>query len=84
MITLRPCGTEAAYVRHLRYGEKPCEACRKVHARKHALRQNVRVADPAAADRAGHGKASTYNNYRCRCPRCTEAQRIKNRRRRKT
>ncbi|MDR1266595.1 MAG: hypothetical protein LBK42_13820 [Propionibacteriaceae bacterium] len=24
---LRPCGTQAAYRRHLRHGEKPCGAC---------------------------------------------------------
>ena len=26
--TLRPCGTEAAYARHRRNGESPCDACR--------------------------------------------------------
>jgi hypothetical protein len=25
----KPCGTEAAYRRHLRHGEQPCEACTK-------------------------------------------------------
>ena len=25
---LRPCGTTAAYARHIRRGEKPCDACR--------------------------------------------------------
>lgn len=29
----RPCGTPAAYRRHQRHGEKPCEACRQAHAR---------------------------------------------------
>lgn len=29
---LRPCGTEAAYQRHLRHGEEPCEACDRAHA----------------------------------------------------
>lgn len=26
---LKPCGTVAAHARHLRYGEKPCDACRE-------------------------------------------------------
>ncbi|WP_035796387.1 hypothetical protein [Kitasatospora mediocidica] len=26
--TLRPCGTSAAYARHRRHGETPCEPCR--------------------------------------------------------
>lgn len=29
--TLQPCGTHAAYVRHLRHGEVPCEACTKAN-----------------------------------------------------
>lgn len=28
---LRPCGTVAAYVRHLRHGEEPCDDCRKAN-----------------------------------------------------
>lgn len=32
-LTLKPCGTEAAYVRHLRRGERPCQACRDAHSR---------------------------------------------------
>jgi len=31
-LTLRPCGTEAAYVRHLRRSERPCQACRDAHS----------------------------------------------------
>jgi hypothetical protein len=81
-VRLRPCGTESAYVRHLRYGERPCAECRRAHAAGHARRSSRRASDPAAADRAGHGRASTYNNYACRCPACTEAQRRKNARRR--
>lgn len=27
-----PCGTRAAYERHRRHGEKPCDACRKANA----------------------------------------------------
>jgi hypothetical protein len=30
---LQPCGTEAAYRRHLKYGEEPCEPCREAFLR---------------------------------------------------
>ena len=30
MAELRPCGTSAAYKRHLRHGETPCPECRAV------------------------------------------------------
>ncbi len=33
--TLAPCGTTAAYARHLRHGETPCDACRKANAERH-------------------------------------------------
>lgn len=29
---MRPCGTTAAYARHLRRNEPPCDECRQVHA----------------------------------------------------
>lgn len=32
----RPCGTTAAYKRHIRRGEKPCEECRQAEKRRHA------------------------------------------------
>ena len=28
---LKPCGTTAAYQRHLRHGETPCDACREAN-----------------------------------------------------
>lgn len=28
---LQPCGTQAAWQRHRKHGEKPCEACREAH-----------------------------------------------------
>ena len=33
--TLAPCGTTAAYARHLRHGEQPCDACREANAERH-------------------------------------------------
>lgn len=32
----KPHGTTAAYRRHFRLGEKPCEPCRQAEARRHA------------------------------------------------
>jgi len=31
---VKPCGTLAAYRRHYRHGEQPCEACKKANARR--------------------------------------------------
>lgn len=30
---VKPCGTFAAYRRHLRHGEQPCESCRQASVR---------------------------------------------------
>lgn len=46
---LRPCGTVAAYQRHLRRGETPCEACRfEWSAATKAARQRRREAEASA------------------------------------
>lgn len=47
-----------------------CSECRAAHAREQVRIRAERRADPARADRAGHGKRTTYNNYGCRCPEC--------------
>jgi hypothetical protein len=39
---LQPCGTEAAYARHLKYGEPTDEACRKAH-RAHKNKNRMRT-----------------------------------------
>ncbi|WP_413102275.1 hypothetical protein [Streptomyces sp. Inha503] len=49
---------------------KECTAAFTASARE--WRARVRQ-DPSAADRAGHGKASTYKNYACRCSPCVAA-----------
>lgn len=41
----QPCGTPAAYTRHTRRGEEPCEPCRAANAEASARR---RAADKAA------------------------------------
>lgn len=35
-MALKPCGTDAAYRRHLRKNEDPCEPCRRAHAKHNA------------------------------------------------
>jgi len=76
---LQPCGTNAAYHRHRAYNEVPCSACKAAHAADQLVRNQRRAADPALADIAGHGKASTYQNYYCRCEPCRKAGAEKNR-----
>lgn len=36
-MALKPCGTEAAYRRHLRAGEDPCDECREAHRSVNAI-----------------------------------------------
>lgn len=50
-----------------------CDACREAHRVHMVDRRAAWAADPSAADRAGHGKKSTYRNYHCRCEPCTTA-----------
>lgn len=38
---VQPCGTEAAYRRHLRKQETPCEPCKRAAAKKRAQRRGV-------------------------------------------
>jgi hypothetical protein len=35
---LEPCGTAAAYKRHIRHGEKPDQACKDAHATEERYR----------------------------------------------
>jgi hypothetical protein len=50
-----------------------CEECRAANAARHKAWRRRTCRNPASADRAGHGKASTYNNHGCRCTGCTDA-----------
>jgi hypothetical protein len=56
-----------------------CPECRNANTASLNHRKAERSADPAAADRAGHGKTSTYLNYGCRCDPCKAAQSKSNR-----
>lgn len=51
---LRPCGTEAAYTRHKRKGEVPCDLCKQemarvAKARMQAYRKGQRIIHEATA-----------------------------------
>lgn len=50
-----------------------CDACRAANTARCARGRADSAADPTRADRAGHGKASTYANHRCRCGACKAA-----------
>ena len=50
-----------------------CQPCKDAHAQRCRENKARRMVIPGGADRAGHGKASTYANYGCRCRPCTDA-----------
>lgn len=59
---------------HRTYGKGcRCGDCREAHRAFMAARRAAWASDPSAADRAGHGKMTTYRNYHCRCGPCTAA-----------
>lgn len=50
-----------------------CDACRNTNREKSADYRRRLAQDGASADRAGHGRATTYQNHGCRCAPCTAA-----------
>ena len=48
-IDFRPHGTTAAYKRHYRRGEQPCEACRQAQSRYNERRNAKRAAQREAS-----------------------------------
>jgi hypothetical protein len=72
---LKPCGTPAAYRRHLRWGQDPCESCKEaeyLRVRKGRPRQPLRP----CGTRAGyerHRKAGEEPCADCRHANNTEA-----------
>lgn len=66
---LKPCGTPAAYRRHLRHGEAACQACLDAEAARSRLEGN------APFQPARHGTKSKYDAG-CRCEPCTRANRV--------
>jgi hypothetical protein len=50
-----------------------CNKCRAASRRYQAAWRAEKRSDPANADRAGHGKTTTYRAYGCRCEACRAA-----------
>ncbi|MFE1767268.1 hypothetical protein ACFW81_24000 [Streptomyces angustmyceticus] len=50
-----------------------CQVCRSANTKVNRKARARRKANPETADRAGHGKVNTYNNYCCRCEPCSKA-----------
>jgi len=75
---LRPCGTQAAYERHLRAGEKPCAPCRAAH--NAYCRGYTRYRDTPPRKPQPCGTPAAYRRHRRRgempCMACAEALRV--------
>lgn len=73
---LKPCGTPAAYARHLKLREEPCDACRAANtdAKRRGSTPTPRLRKPI-----DHGTPKGAKQHRYRreplCPACREAQR---------
>ncbi|MFE7954442.1 hypothetical protein [Streptomyces sp. NPDC057413] len=50
-----------------------CTRCREAMRVRAVEKRAAWRSAPSAADRAGHGKLSTYKNYGCRCEPCKAA-----------
>jgi hypothetical protein len=48
----RPCGTAAAYIRHLRANEKPCEPCNRANTNAGREKRGLPPLDERAVDEA--------------------------------
>lgn len=90
---LKPCGTEAAWARHKKRGEKPCEACETEHRRYHREDRRRRRAKIGSQDThvgmpRKHGTRERYvrgpdehdqPGKGCRCGDCRAANAARNR-----
>ncbi|MDX2709988.1 hypothetical protein PV350_45460 [Streptomyces sp. PA03-6a] len=80
----KPCGTAAAYARHLRHGETPCEDCRRAN-REYKKGGGARAKRQGQRKPINHGTTAGYQQHRYRgeapCEACREAMRVKSRER---
>lgn len=71
----KPCGTLAAYARHLRHHEVPCDDCTR--ANREAKRQRG-TATPSLRKPINHGTPAGYRQHRYRreqaCDACLTAE----------
>lgn len=73
---LKPCGTPAAYDRHLEHGETPCDDCRTANTRRKRDRCKP---TPELRKPIAHGTPKGYKQHRYRgeqaCDACIAASR---------
>lgn len=62
--TLKPCGTPAAYKRHLYYDEEPCAACRAVVAAEMQARRDGSYAPKLVVPLQPCGTPAAYFRHR--------------------
>ncbi|MCP2339215.1 hypothetical protein [Actinomadura rupiterrae] len=56
-----PCGTTSGYQRHIRHGERPCDACRKVNsAHTYARHGEAQRARTRALTRLAHAHPDAF------------------------
>lgn len=75
---LLPCGTNAAYGRHLHKGEKPCPECTQAHADYTAERRNTPPENrnrPEAKCGTPSGATRHWRNKEAACEPCAESRR---------
>lgn len=69
-------GTPAAYQRHLRWGEEPCEACREANTESKRQQRACPPADSGRRKPIAHGSLKGYQQHRYRgetpCAECRE------------
>lgn len=70
-VNVQPCGTSAAYQRHIYYGEEPCPEDRE--ARRLAARNARRQKGIKPRKKPRHGTRTLYQRG-CRCEPCKTAQ----------
>lgn len=58
---LQPCGTEAAYRRHLRKEERPCEECLAANAQEKAWRTDAKRGTAAQAAQAARPEPAPFD-----------------------
>lgn len=73
-VQLQPCGTQAAYNRHVRYHETPCDDCLDAHAEyMHRWRRGEQPEHqpPPCGTRGGHQRHRRLGETTC--PACRAA-----------
>jgi hypothetical protein len=70
---VQPCGTVAAYRRHLRHREEPCEPCKQAERDKMRQKRDYWKDNQDKIPAKVHGTVEGYRYYSCRCQGCSKA-----------